>query len=252
MMIARFIFLRFFFSLFFLPPVYSQQDSSTASTDKSVFIKGHKGEKYISTELFNSGFEWQTTDSSFTVARARLCWDFSDGLICLAIKGNRVSFDTIKTKEWYHTPHPQSLVTLDEIRLQKDGKLYKAPSFVFNLAPSADIPGIYDTLAKTEAFIPSFQHDFLLPRSLFKKGFTLSLEDSSYTVLSFFVSFDYADKEEPVSFYFEGNRLHPALPGYQQALDRLMYKDGITIENIYARKNGKVYRVPDLMFALRK
>lgn len=233
-------------------PGYCQADSLQSKPDISIFIKGHRGESYIPTDIFNRGFELQLSDTGFTIEKSVLCWDFADVLTCLAVRGNRISFDTLKGKEWFRLPVNKALVTLDHIELKKGEQRFRGASFYFNIAPAEEISRIYDTLAKTYAYIPSYRNQFLLPRSLFEKGFTLLPDDSSYTLLSFLVSFDFHDKDEPLSFYCEGNKLNTDIPGYRQALTKLMYKDGITLENIYARKDGKVYRVPDITFSLQR
>lgn len=227
---------------------YSQKDTTPFRSDVYSFIKGHLHESYIDLNVLLNPFILQLSDTSFTFERAVVCWDNPDGQISCA----PVSLPTVDLSKYDSVIQPQakSLVTIDNIRVKKEGRRYFIAPFYFYLVSGHELPQIYDTLAKTRAFIPGYEHEFKLPRSLLESEFTVQLYDTSYQLLSFIVSIDLPHKDEPLSFYFTGNKIDHSVAGYLSAIRQMTIRCTLGIESIFVRRNGKVYRVPDRSFTV--
>jgi hypothetical protein len=236
----------FFLSLF--SAAKAQKDSLGGKWNIHVFIKGHYMEQYIAHEVFTKGAELALSDTTYTIEKWQLCWDDTAGNInCVVGQGDRIVPANYKIS--FGTANKNSTVTLDNIRINKNGVSYKAAAQAFYLVPGEKTASIYDTLARSKVYLPGYENAFKIPKSIITNEFIIDLYDNSYKLLSFFVTIEFFNSDNSISFYFTGNKTNNAATGYKSAIEKLTVRDTIILENIFAEKDGKIYRVPNLILA---
>lgn len=231
-------------------PAKSQEEPETKK-NILLFIDGHKFETYFNIEEFKKGFKLRLSEPDYTIKQFNLNWSSTDDMINELLlqdsivhpKGKDYSFE--KAAETFF---------IDNILVEKEGKLFRIPAQTFRLAEPAAYKNIYDTLAKNKAYIKgNSRGEFFVPSSLFKKKFQLGLWDSSYQIISFDILFIIGKEEKEVVFHFTGDCIDTVTDDFRQAVSRLNDNDMIFFSNIKAKysKDGKIYTIPQLMVVKR-
>jgi hypothetical protein len=98
------------------------------------YIQGYKNNNSAPYTLFRNDLVLQLSDSSYKIIDFVLTWDNEDGeLISAVFSGNKILVNRDAKTDLSRKLRPGSTVTIDNIRVEKNGKLYKAKSFVMYL-----------------------------------------------------------------------------------------------------------------------
>lgn len=214
-----------------------------------LFIEGHRYETFFNVEVFKKGFKVRISDTTYRLKQYQLNWTSSDGSINEVVlhdsafnsRGKEISFSTA-----------EEYLFIDNIIVEKGNVFYWIPALTFQLVDSAKYKSIYDTLAKNKAYIKEHSvAGYLVSSNVFSDKFTIGLRDNSYYIISFDVLFTNLQDDLDLVFHFRGDKFSPSSEDLKFAIRNLRDNDQVFITNIKAKKNNKIYTIPELALIIR-
>lgn len=214
-----------------------------------LFIEGHRYETFFNVDVFKKGFKLKISDTTYRFKQYHLNWTSSDGSInevvlhdsAINSRGKEYSFNT--AEEYFF---------IDNIIIEKGNVLYQTPALKFQLVDSVKYKSIYDTLAKNKAYIKEHSVEgYLVSSSVFSDYFTIGLRDNSYIIISFDVLFSSLKDDSELLFHFIGDKFSPSSEDLKFAIQKLSVNDQVFITNIKAKKDNKLYTIPELALIIR-
>lgn len=242
--------LTFLFTLFIMCFVQAKSQAQLEiKKNVLLFIEGHMFETYFNVDNFKKGFRLKLSDPTYKIKKFNFNWSTNNGTI------NEVVFQDsiINSKEKdYSFEDANGDFFIDNIMVEKEGRLFLIPAQLFHLVESGEYNSIYDTLARNKAYLMGrFEGDFFISSGLFKDKFKLGLRDTSYNITSFDMLFISLKDGKELRFHFIGDSGDPSSDSFKLAVSRLSDNDMVIFSNIKALKNGKTYTIPELTVVKR-
>lgn len=225
---------------------FNANGQSIPGMGKSIelFIKGHRYEPFFNLDTFKKGVVLQLSDPTYRIKQCNFNWTSADGDI-----NEVVLHDTVVNAATmnYSFDSAGGHFFFDNIIIDRGGLSYRIPAESFALVNSARYNAIYDTLARNRAFIKGQSgENIIVSPGLFTRPFILGLRDSSYTILSFDLVLICQDEENDLLFHFNGDAYSPSTENRSLALRRIRDNDMVLFTNIKAKKDNRLYTIPDL------
>ena len=143
------------------------------------------------------------------------------------------------------------MLAFDNIIIQKGTYYYFVPAFVIYLADAAAAQTKRENLAVCYAFITGHRNNNVMFASLIFNDLTIELTDPTYKLVSFELLVEDEQSENLLRTQLYGSKI----PVEKDEVTRMLRKqrpgNTVTIENIKAEKNGKIYHVSDIVIYIK-